>query len=70
MANRFLTMMAGSMGGQMPLVEIPAFPESPPLGLTAKVVPDGVATQFVVPGEALEALGKYIEQIEKMTGGN
>ena len=70
MVNRFITMMANIMGGQMPLVEIPAFPESPPLGFTAKVVPDGIATQFVVPGESLEALGKYIEQIEKMTGGN
>ena len=66
MANRFMTMMANGMGDQMPLVEIPDFPETPPLGFTAKVVAGGIEAKSVVPGKVLEALGEYIEQVEEM----
>jgi len=43
----------GAPFGQM----IPDVPETPPIGMAARIAPAGVAADLVIPGEVLEAIG-------------
>jgi hypothetical protein len=49
-------------------VKIPAFAQSPPLGFAVKAAPGEVQTTLVVPAETLKAIGKYVKDIQGMSG--
>jgi hypothetical protein len=44
--------------------QIPDFPNAPPLGLTAKLLPIGLETHLVVPADTVSAIGAYVRQLQ------
>jgi hypothetical protein len=45
--------------------KIPPMPETAPIGFAARLGPDQLETETVVPAETLEAIGGYIEQLRQ-----
>jgi hypothetical protein len=43
---------------------VPDFPASPPIGVAAKATPGQLEIETVVPSPVLDAIGKYIEQVQ------
>ncbi len=52
-----------------PKIKVPDFPESPPIGATAKMLPFGMETHIVVPAPLVTAIGKYIPQVQAAVAG-
>jgi hypothetical protein len=48
---------------------IPEFPESPPIGMAAKVCPSGVEGHLIVTAETLRAIGDTVAKIRGGAGG-
>ncbi len=46
-----------------PLMTIPAFPSAPPVGFSMQATPEGLEGEMVVPGELLDAIGKYVAEL-------
>lgn len=63
--TRWLDALGTVVGGRRAAPEIPAFPESPPLGLSAKISDGVVEADMVIPAAALEALSSYIQTIQQ-----
>ncbi len=47
-------------------VEVPPFPQCPPIGVSGTVSEEEIRTHLVVPSEALAAIGKYVGEIRRM----
>lgn len=72
LAKKIASMMfgaaGGGAGGGFPF-PIPAFPPSPPVGVAAKLSPQAVEFQLVVPMPLMENVRNYIDQVNTMIGG-
>ncbi|MCC6126114.1 MAG: hypothetical protein IT426_14225 [Pirellulales bacterium] len=53
--------------GMAERVEIPDFPQTPPLGFAVKTAPNELQSTLAVPAEVLQAVGKYIQHIRGMS---
>ena len=51
-------------------VNIPDFPQTPPVGLAVQTAPNELQTTLVVPAEVLKAIGQYVKHIRGMSGNN
>jgi hypothetical protein len=56
--------------GMAERMNIPDFPQSPPLGFAVKVAPNEVQTTLAAPVEVLKAIGQYVQHIRGMSGEN
>jgi hypothetical protein len=61
MANHVLSLA-------MPGMQIPRFPQTPPLGVGCKLSADGLESRLVVPAGTLQAIGAYARQLKQMQG--
>jgi hypothetical protein len=59
---------AAAMPGERP-VAIPDFPESPPIGMAAKVSPTGVEGHLIMTAETLRAIGDTVAKSRGVAGG-
>lgn len=59
--NRMLQLVSGPEAG----VRLPVFPQTPPVGWTITVTPEVVTTDTVIPAEIFEALGPYVQQVQR-----
>lgn len=50
-------------------VQIPQFPETPPIGIGAEISGGGFDVQLVVPASVTEGLGRLIQQVKRQQGG-
>jgi hypothetical protein len=65
----FMTVVgqAAAPPGAMP--QLPAFPDSPPIGFGATMAARGCETSLVIPVETLQGLGQYGQMIQGAVGG-
>jgi hypothetical protein len=60
------TFVQGLLG---PDFELPAFPPTEPIGLSARVSETGLDAEIVVPGSVVAGLGEFIVKVGQMFGG-
>lgn len=63
--TRWIDAMGTVIGGRRAAAQVPPFPESPPLGLSAKISEGVVAGDLVMPAAALDALSDYIQTLQE-----
>jgi hypothetical protein len=56
--------------GMQERMEVPDFPQTPPLGFAVKTAPNVVETTLVVPAEVIKAIAQYVQHIRGMSGEN
>ena len=61
-ANRMLRLMSGAEEG----IQLPAFPDTPPVGWAMTATPSVVKFNTVVPAEISEAAGSFVEQVKQL----
>ncbi len=64
LVNRVLAQMPQIGGLQLPL-----FPEAPPLGFGCKMSAAGMESRLVFPAAALQGIGAYVQQLKQFRGG-
>jgi hypothetical protein len=68
----FVSGMAASMAGAVPgraMPNIPAFPQTPPIGFAAEQSSKGLDVKIVVPGDTLKGVGTYIKNVSAQKAG-
>jgi hypothetical protein len=53
--------------GMLEKLNIPEFPQTPPLGFAVQTAPNQLQTTLVVPAEVLKAIGKYVQHLRGMS---
>ena len=59
------TFLPPGMGDRM---NIPDFPQTPPLGFALTIAPNELQTTLVLPSEVLAAIAKYVKHVRGMSG--
>jgi len=52
-----------------PKINIPDYPQSPPVGATAKMLSVGLETHLVIPQQVLSTAGQYVVQVQAAQAG-
>jgi hypothetical protein len=60
-------MMIGFAPPGVAMPALPAFPQTPPIGVSAEASAKALDIQVVIPGAALKGVGTYVMQIHQMT---
>lgn len=66
--ERAMKTMLQNMGAFMTPPDFPEFPESPPIGFSARVVDGHLAFEVVMAGETAEAISTFAKEVEEMDG--
>ena len=61
MLQFFRQMMAGIAPNTF---NVPEFPDTPPIGLSGTLTAGSLETDLALPGELLDATGKYVRQLQ------
>ena len=61
-ANRMMRLMPDEAQG----IQLPAFPDTPPLGWAMSATPSVVKFSTVVPAETMEAVGSFVEKLKQL----
>ena len=52
-------------GGDSP-IKLPAFPESEPIGLAARVSPNALDAEIVLPASVVAGIGQFVGAVQQM----